>query len=234
MHYLAGYYSFIFLIVIVVVSLPELDAILLAASPFLTYMACALVVGIESIGVPLPGELVLITATLLAARPGSELDPVMIAMSAAGGAIVGDSIGYTIGRRYGYRLLNRLGHRFPRHLGPSQVATAQRLFHRYGAWAVLGGRFVALLRILAGPLAGAMHMRYPVFFAANATGGALWASATSAAVYTLGVVAETWLTRFAWGGLLLALIGGWSMSRILRRRFSFGADENAASKTADT
>ena len=67
-------------------------------------------------------------------------------------------------------LFERLGKRFPKHFGPGHVALAKQLFARWGVWAVFFGRFIALLRILAGPLAGALKMRYPHFLAANATG----------------------------------------------------------------
>jgi membrane protein DedA with SNARE-associated domain len=192
--------------------------LLMAIPPLAIYLLCAGVVGVESIGIPLPGEIVLVAAALLAARPGSHVDPVMVAGFAAAGAVVGDSIGYSVGRRYGTGLLDRLGHRFPKHLGPSHIAVAQRIFDRHGVWAVLFGRFVAILRILAGPLAGTMRMRYPAFLAANATGAVLWAGGTVAAIYLLGLVAETWLKRFSWVGLVVAVVAGVLVSRAVRRR----------------
>jgi hypothetical protein len=72
-------------------------------------------------------------------------------------------------------LFERLGRRFPKHFGPGHVALAKQLFTRWGVWAVFFGRFVALLRILAGPLAGALRMRYRYFLAANAAGAICWA-----------------------------------------------------------
>lgn len=187
-------------------------------SPLAIYFLCAGVVGVESIGVPLPGEIVLVGAALLAARPGSPIDPVAVAASATAGAIVGDSIGYTVGRRYGTGLLDRLGRRFPKHLGPAHMTVARRIFDRHGVWAVLFGRFVAILRILAGPLAGTMKMHYPKFLAANATGAVLWAGGTVALIYLLGIVAETWLKRFSWIGLIVAVVGGLLVSRYVRHR----------------
>ena len=196
----------------------HVDALLFTIPPLAIYLLCALVVGIESIGVPLPGEIVLVGAALLAARPGSHLDPVTVAAAAVAGAVVGDSIGYSIGRRYGTGLLDRLGRRFPRHLGPAHLTVARRIFDRHGVWAVLFGRFVAILRIFAGPLAGTMRMRYPAFLAANATGAVLWAGGTVAAIYLLGIVAEAWLKRFSWIGLVVAVVGGLLVSRYVRNR----------------
>ncbi len=196
----------------------HVDTFLLAIPPLAIYFLCAGVVGVESIGVPLPGEIVLVGAALLAARPGSPIDPVAVAASATAGAIVGDSIGYSVGRRYGTGLLDRLGRRFPKHLGPAHMTVARRIFDRHGVWAVLFGRFVAILRILAGPLAGTMKMHYPKFLAANATGAVLWAGGTVALIYLLGIVAETWLKRFSWIGLIVAVVGGLLVSRYVRHR----------------
>ena len=110
------------------------------------------------------------TAALLASRHTLDIDPVWVGTAAITGAVIGDTIGYTIGRRFGMSLFERLGKRFPKHFGPGHVALAKQLFARWGVWAVFFGRFVALLRILAGPLAGALRMRYGRFLAANASG----------------------------------------------------------------
>jgi len=203
----------------------HLDTWLTAVPPLAIYLLCAVVVGVESVGVPLPGEIVLVGAALLATRPGPGIDPVALAGAATAGAVVGDSIGYSVGRRYGTALLDRLGRRFPRHLGPGHVAVARRVFERHGGWAVLFGRFVALLRILAGPLAGTMRMRYPAFLAANATGAVLWAGGTVAAVQLLGLVAETWLKRFSWVALVVAVVLGLLVSRQVRARLERAASD---------
>ena len=70
------------------------------------------------------------------------------------------------------------------------------------------GRFIAPLRILAGPLAGALRMRYPYFLAANASGAICWAGGTTAVVYFLGLAAEKWLSRFSWVALVVGLLVG--------------------------
>jgi membrane protein DedA with SNARE-associated domain len=96
------------------------------------------------------------------------------------------------------------------------VKVAERLFSRWGVGAVFFGRFVALLRIFAGPLAGALTMPYHKFLAANVTGGIVWAAGTAYAVDYLGIVAETWLKRFSWVGLMVA--GGLAIAWYTRRR----------------
>jgi membrane protein DedA with SNARE-associated domain len=134
------------------------------------------------------------------------------------GAVIGDTIGYAIGRRFGMTNFDRLGRRFPKHFGPGHVAYAEQLFARWGTSAVFFGRFVALLRILAGPLAGALKMRYSHFLAANISGAICWAGGTTALVYYAGMAAEHWLSRFSWVALLVAVLGGVVGTMALRGR----------------
>ena len=85
-------------------------------------------------------------------------------------------------------------------------------------WAVFFGRFIALLRIFAGPLAGALKMPYSHFLAANASGGLIWAGGTTAVVYYLGLAAEKWLSRFSWVGLVAAVAVGLIFTMVMRER----------------
>ena len=188
--------------------------------PLAVYFIVGAIIGVESLGIPLPGEIALVSAALLASRHTLDINPVAVGAAATTGAIIGDSIGYSIGRRFGMSLFERLGNRFPKHFGPGHVALAKRLFARWGVWAVFVGRFIALLRILAGPLAGALKMRYPQFLAANASGGLLWAGGTTAVVYYAGLAAERWLSRFSWIALVVAVLVGVGMTLLLRERTS--------------
>ncbi|MFE9190894.1 DedA family protein [Micromonospora sp. NPDC007208] len=187
-----------------------------ALPPGVIYLIVAGVIGVESMGVPLPGEIVLVSSALLAAT--GVVEPEWVASAAAFGAIVGDSIGYAIGRRGGRPLLARLGRRFPKHLGPAQLARAEQSFARHGVWAVFFGRFVALLRILAGPLAGALHVPYRRFLLANAAGGLVWAFGTTYLLYSVGRAAEHWLKDISWAGLVIAVLAGLGSTWWLRRR----------------
>jgi membrane protein DedA with SNARE-associated domain len=197
-----------------------MDAMLQTIPPLAVYLVVGAVIGIESLGIPLPGEIALVSAALLASRHTLDINPVAVGAAATIGAIIGDTIGYSIGRRFGMSLFERLGKRFPKHFGPGHVALAKRLFARWGVWAVFVGRFIALLRILAGPLAGALKMRYPHFLAANASGGLLWAGGTTAVVYYAGLAAERWLSRFSWIALVVAVLVGIGMTLLLRERTS--------------
>ncbi|HEX3547779.1 MAG TPA: DedA family protein [Mycobacterium sp.] len=196
----------------------NVDAMLQTIPPLAIYLVVAAVIGIESLGIPLPGEIVLVSAALLASHHTLDISALAVGASATIGAIVGDTIGYSIGRRYGMSLFERLGKRFPNHFGPGHVALAKRLFARWGVWAVFFGRFIALLRILAGPLAGALKMRYPHFLAANASGALCWAGGTTAVVYYAGLAAERWLSRFSWIALVLAIVCGIALTLLLRER----------------
>jgi membrane protein DedA with SNARE-associated domain len=175
-----------------------------------------LIIGLESMGIPLPGELTLVTASVMAST--GSISPWLVASAAALGAIIGDSIGYAIGRRGGRRMLERLGKRFPKHLGPPHLNRAERTFARWGVWAVFFGRFIALLRILAGPLAGALRVPYGKFLAANALGGITWAFGTVFAIYTVGQAAEKWLKDFSWVALAVAVVAGVLTTLYVRRR----------------
>ena len=88
------------------------------------------------------------------------------------------------------------------------MALAERVFTRHGAWAVFFGRFIALLRIFAGPLAGSLRMPYGRFLAANASGGIIWATGITYLIWFLGVAAEKWLSRVSWLGLVAAVLVG--------------------------
>jgi membrane protein DedA with SNARE-associated domain len=136
-------------------------------------LAVFLMIGIESIGVPLPGETMLIVAALYAGST-HKLSIVLIVLAATAGAIVGDNIGYAVGRHGGWPLLKRHGHRIG--IDERRLKLGRYLFLRHGGKVVFFGRFVSILRTYAAALAGANHMPFKRFFAFNAAGGLIWAS----------------------------------------------------------
>jgi membrane protein DedA with SNARE-associated domain len=147
------------------------------------YWVIALIVGLESMGIPLPGETVLVLAAIYAAA-----DPTLniwFVVAAAGvGSIMGDNLGYWIGKHYAYALLLRYG----RHIGMSvpRIKLGQYLFREHGGIVVFVGRFVALLRILAAFLAGVNRMQWRNFLLANAAGAILWAATFGFGGYIFG------------------------------------------------
>jgi membrane protein DedA with SNARE-associated domain len=163
-------------------------------------LAIAVIIALESMGLPLPGESVLALAALYAAHHGQSI--VAVVASAAAGAIVGDNVGYWIGREFGYRLLRSYGSRIG--LSPGKIKLGQYLFLRHGAKVVFLGRFVAVLRVLAAVLAGVNRMDWRRFLLANAAGGILWASVVGFGAYFFGR-AVTHVTGPV--GVALAVVG---------------------------
>ncbi|MET9432386.1 MULTISPECIES: DedA family protein [unclassified Streptomyces] len=199
--------------------------------PLSIYLLVGVVIGLESLGIPLPGEIVLVSSALLASQHG-DINPYVLGACATAGAIIGDSIGYAIGRKGGRPLLAWLGGKFPKHFSEANIALAERSFEKWGMWAVFFGRFVALLRIFAGPLAGVLRMPYWKFAIANVFGGILWAGGTTAVIYSVGVVAEAWLKRFSWVGLVLAVLIGVTSMLILKSRAKKAAAKAEAAPAA--
>ncbi|MDR7330400.1 DedA family protein [Corynebacterium guangdongense] len=182
-------------------------AAVLALPALALYPAITLATGLESVGIPVPGETILISAALLALPQSSSISVLGVFLAAVLGAAVGDNVGYALGRRYGDVLLDRLQRRFPTAVTPQRLDGMRALMGQHGFPVVAGGRFVALLRMLAGPLAGSMRMPYPKFFLANLAGAAAWAGLITGAVALLGVAAERWIKDATWVIAALVVIG---------------------------
>ena len=185
------------------------------------YAIVFLLVAIESLGIPLPGETALLTAAAFAAL--GHLDIYIVLVLAAAGAIIGDNAGYWIGRTGGMVLIERYGRLV--HLDQRKIERMRRFFDRYGAKTVFFGRFVALLRTWAAAFAGAAHMPYPRFMWFNALGGVTWATMVGLLGYVFGRNLSTvhhYLDAVTIGALVLvAAIGGVMLRR--RRRQSHHA-----------
>ena len=179
------------------------------------YPTLALLVGLESMGIPLPGETALIAAAVLAGA--GHLDIVLVIAIAAAAAILGDNGGYVIGRLGGRRLLARSGP----FEGARRAALERgdRLFARHGGKAVFFGRWISLLRIWAAWLAGATHMRWSRFLFFNAAGGICWAICFGLLGYFGGRAAAEVLGRVGVGAALALAVGfaiGYSVVRVRR------------------
>lgn len=172
------------------------------------YVVLLLVVMLESLGLPLPGETALLAAAALAAS--GRLSIVGVVLAAAAGAIIGDAGGYWIGRTGGLALVRRYGRWL--HVDDAKLRRAETFFQRHGAKTVFLGRFVALLRMVVAVLAGVAHMPYGRFTFFNVLGGVCWATGVGALGYLFGrnlPTLERALGRAGWlVALLLALIVG--------------------------
>jgi membrane protein DedA with SNARE-associated domain len=157
-----------------------------------------LVVGLEALGVPLPGE----TAVILGGLAANEgrLSIVAVIVVAAAGAIIGDNIGFVIGRRGGRALLERPGRFYDER--QRMLAIGDPFFERHGPKAVFLGRWVTGLRVWTSWLAGASDMRWPTFLVWNALGGSAWATSVGLAAYFGGKSVETVFSKVGlYGGL---------------------------------
>ena len=165
------------------------------------YVAIAGIVGLESVGLPLPGEATLIAA---AAYAGStkQLNIGLVIASASLGAILGDNVGFWLGRELGFRVLIRYGSYVG--LNKSRIKVGQYLFQLHGGKLVFFGRFFALLRLWAAVLAGVNQMAWPKFLLFNAAGAILWATLYGLGAYYLGHALEN-VTKPA--AVVLGVIG---------------------------
>lgn len=167
------------------------------------YAAVGFVVMLESAGMPLPGEAVLIAASLYAGHT-HRLAIEGVVLAAATGAIIGDNIGYWIGRELGAPLLARYGG----YLGvtPAKIALGQYFFRQYGGYVVFIGRFVALLRMLAAFLAGVNRLPAPTFFFFNAAGALVWSHLFGYGAYLLGAQIEKVRGPMGIAGFVIGLL----------------------------
>lgn len=163
---------------------------------------------LENMGIPIPGETVTLVGGFLAGS--DELNVWYVLGAATAGAIIGDSGGYLLGYYGGWPLLVRVGKvlRIPE----SKLENVRDRFSQNADKAVLFGRFVALLRVFAGPLAGITKMPYPKFLLCNAIGAATWASVMVSLTYFLGKLVPLdiiiqWATQFT--GIALCIVIGW-------------------------
>jgi membrane protein DedA with SNARE-associated domain len=207
--------------------MPDLPHALADLAPYLEHYGYFAVFGgllLESFGLPLPGESLLIAGAALASQGALHLIPLLV--TAWGAAVLGDNIGYAIGRFGGRRLILRHG----RHIGITErrLVRVEKFFGRYGAGVVLAARFFAVLRQLNGLVAGAAGMGWWRFLAYNALGAAVWVGVWGIGVYVLGHDLRglvPWVHGFGYAllaagaiaiGLLLA---GWlSLSTKVRKR----------------
>jgi len=127
---------------------------------------------LENAGLPLPGE----TITLLGgyAAGSGHLNLMGVVAAATSGAILGDNLGYWLGRRLGWAVMLRLGRLLRQSDGQMEELRVRFLLH--AGKSVFLGRFVAVLRVIAGPMAGAVGMPYRKFLLCNATGALVWAT----------------------------------------------------------
>ncbi|MGU3422947.1 DedA family protein [Methylobacterium sp. D54C] len=182
--------------------LPEASFIHLAVS----YGAWAVFVSVmlESTGLPLPSDSILIAVAVLSAGGNPHAPAFLpVILAAIVGAVLGDNLVYVTGCSAGTRMLARFGPGFG--LGPPRQRLGLYLLQRYGGRIVLAARFVPVLRTAVSFLAGTIRMPWPRFLTYDVSGAALWAGVIGGSAYVFGerVRAWSWPVSFT----CLALVG---------------------------
>jgi membrane protein DedA with SNARE-associated domain len=179
------------------------------------YWAVFLLVGAESVGVPLPGETALIIAGTYAGHT-HRLSVWLIFLVASAAAIIGDNIGFWIGDKGGYRLVRRYGKKV--HLDEAKLKVGRYVFDRHGAKVVFFGRFVSILRTYAAFLAGTNRMRWRRFLPANASGGIIWAAIFAFGSYKAGDTLRRTSGKIDLAVALVAIVVLVTLLRLVRRK----------------
>jgi membrane protein DedA with SNARE-associated domain len=175
-------------------------AALISVSSSLGY-ALPAIIGLESMGVPSPGETALVAAAILASQGKLQIWLVLVIGIAS--AIIGDNIGYLLGRRLGREVLEAPGPFRKRRV--TLIRAGDRFFDRHGPKAVFFARWIALVRVAAAWLAGINHMPLKQFFFWNALGGISWGLTFGLVGYFGGNAAAHVLTQV---GLIGAIVLG--------------------------
>jgi membrane protein DedA with SNARE-associated domain/membrane-associated phospholipid phosphatase len=179
------------------------------------YLAVMLLVGLESLGVPLPGETALLTASAYAAA--GHLSIVGVIAAAAVGAVLGDAGAYWIGRTGGLALVRRYGRLF--RIADAKLERAQEFFRRHGGKTVFFGRFVSLLRMVAALLAGVTRMPYGRFTLYNVAGGVCWSILFGSLGYAFGRHLPQLEHAIGQAGALVVLLAALLVALILAGRW---------------
>jgi membrane protein DedA with SNARE-associated domain len=144
-----------------------------SVAPYLSdygYAAVALFVLLENVGVPLPGEAILVTGAIFTVS--GRLDLSVLVLVAVAAAVVGDNLGYALGRFGGRSVVVHLGRGFG--VTSEHLDRVERFFSLHGRKVVVAARFLPLLRHLNGVSAGVSRMPWGRFLVANAIGAGIW------------------------------------------------------------
>ncbi len=189
------------------------------------YFAVFAIIGLESLGIPLPGETILVAAATYAATTGN-LNIWIIFIAATAGAIIGDNIGYWIGNKGGYRLARKYGPKI--RLDERKLKVGRYVFDRHGGKVVFFGRFVSVLRTFAAFLAGTVRMSWPRFMTYNALGGIVWAAVYSFGFYAAGNTLKKLSGPLNYIAIAVAIIVVVAVFLVVRRQTNLLADKAEA------
>jgi membrane-associated protein len=133
------------------------------------------------IGFFLPGDSLLVTAGLFAAR--GDLDIVLLNLCLWAAAILGNSTGYLIGRKAGTALYNRPQSRLFRR---DHLIKTREFYDKYGGVTIMISAFMPFARTFCPVVAGIAQMQYRKFIFFNIAGAIVWISSMTLVGYFLG------------------------------------------------
>jgi len=194
------------------------------------YLTVFFALMLENAGIPVPGETILLFASFLAFDEQSMRLPWIICIGIVA-CTTGDNIGYWIGRRGGRALLERYQKLF--RISDRSIERGEHLFERFGNVTIFFARFVFGMRIIAGPLAGVLKMRWLRFALFNFLGATVWVTVISAIGYLFG---EHWnqLVRFIGRANLILFVIAIGVGTIALRRYFERERRSAESSKAET
>lgn len=172
------------------------------------YWAVLLGIMLENLGIPLPGESIVLIGGFLAGR--GDLGFWQVLACVISGAVVGNTFGYWVGVYGGWPLVLRVSRWF--RIDEQKLLDVKQRFSNNAARAVFFGRFITLLRIFAGPLAGIVEMPFAQFMLYNVLGAVVWASAIVTGAYFAGQWVDLeqlirWVSQFS--VVVLGAIAAW-------------------------
>ncbi len=170
------------------------------------YLAVFLGILLENLGIPLPGETITLVGGFLAGS--DELNYWLVLSSAVAGAVIGGTFGYGIGKLGGLSLLLKIGGFF--RISEERILSIKEQFSENSGKTVFVGRFLALFRVFAAPLAGIVEMPFSKFFVYNFAGALAWATVMVTLAFFAGKIISleqlvAWVGKFAIASLLIVV-----------------------------
>ncbi|MFI9362776.1 DedA family protein [Kitasatospora sp. NPDC053057] len=217
---------------------PPLPGALAGLAPLLDhygYLAVALLVLLDNCGIPVPGQTILVLASVYAGT--GHLDFTAVLLIAAAAATLGNSLGYLIGHTGGRAFVHRWGRYVL--LTPARMERADGFFARHGGKVVAVARFVDGLRQYNGIIAGTTEMPWRRFALFNLLGAALWTAVWGTFGYVaganIGTVYRTAIRYQLWFAVGLGLlVAAFLLRQVLRYRRRRGEGTGASAETGES